>query len=98
MMWADFSAWLVTVGVIFAYLAAIFALIDFPQPVDPRSFAVLAARDRRRGGADLGRRSTCSFIRATRVDFGRAVGPRALGRNRAGSRFLHGLDGKSHRL
>jgi uncharacterized membrane protein len=28
MMWADFSAWLVTVGVIFAYLAAIFALID----------------------------------------------------------------------
>ena len=29
MMWADFSAWLVTVGVIFAYLAAIFGLIDF---------------------------------------------------------------------
>ena len=29
MMWADFSAWLVTVGVIFAYLAAIFGLVDF---------------------------------------------------------------------
>jgi uncharacterized membrane protein len=29
MMWADFSAWLVTTGVIFAYLAAIFGLIDF---------------------------------------------------------------------
>jgi uncharacterized membrane protein len=29
MMWADFSAWLVTVGVIFAYLAAIAGLIDF---------------------------------------------------------------------
>jgi uncharacterized membrane protein len=29
MMWADFSAWLVTVGVIFAYLAAIFGLIHF---------------------------------------------------------------------
>jgi uncharacterized membrane protein len=29
MMWADFSAWLVTVGVIFGYLAAIFGLIDF---------------------------------------------------------------------
>ena len=29
MMWADFSAWLVTVGVIFGYLAAVFGLIDF---------------------------------------------------------------------
>jgi uncharacterized membrane protein len=29
MMWADFSAWLVTVGVIMAYLAAIAGLIDF---------------------------------------------------------------------
>jgi uncharacterized membrane protein len=29
MMWADFSAWLVSVGVIFAYLAAVFGLIDF---------------------------------------------------------------------
>ena len=29
MMWADFSAWLVSVGVIFAYLAAISGLIDF---------------------------------------------------------------------
>jgi uncharacterized membrane protein len=29
MMWADFSAWLVTTGVIFAYFAAIFGLIDF---------------------------------------------------------------------
>jgi uncharacterized membrane protein len=29
MMWADFSAWLVTVGVIFGCLAAIFGLIDF---------------------------------------------------------------------
>ena len=29
MMWANFSAWLVSVGVIFAYLAAIFGLIDF---------------------------------------------------------------------
>lgn len=29
MMWADFSAWLVTVGVIFGVLAAIFGLIDF---------------------------------------------------------------------
>jgi uncharacterized membrane protein len=29
MMWADFSAWLVSVGVIFGYLAAIFGLIDF---------------------------------------------------------------------
>jgi uncharacterized membrane protein len=29
MMWADFSAWLVTVGVIMGYLAAIAGLIDF---------------------------------------------------------------------
>ena len=29
MMWADFSAWLVTVGVIVGFLAAIFGLIDF---------------------------------------------------------------------
>ena len=29
MMWADFSAWLVSVGVIFGYLAAVFGLIDF---------------------------------------------------------------------
>ena len=29
MMWADFSAWLVSVGVIFAVLAGIFGLIDF---------------------------------------------------------------------
>jgi uncharacterized membrane protein len=29
MMWADFSAWLVSVGVISAYLAAVFGLIDF---------------------------------------------------------------------
>ena len=28
-MWADFSAWLITVGVIAAYLAAIAGLIDF---------------------------------------------------------------------
>jgi uncharacterized membrane protein len=29
MMWANFSAWLVTIGVIFAYLVAVFGLIDF---------------------------------------------------------------------
>ena len=29
MMWADFSAWLVTVGVIMGWLAAIAGLIDF---------------------------------------------------------------------
>jgi uncharacterized membrane protein len=29
MMWADFSAWLITVGVILGYLAAIAGLIDF---------------------------------------------------------------------
>jgi len=29
MMWADFSAWLVTVGVIIGFLAAIAGLIDF---------------------------------------------------------------------
>jgi hypothetical protein len=29
MMWANFSAWLVSVGVIFAYLAAVFGLVDF---------------------------------------------------------------------
>lgn len=29
MVWADFSAWLVTVGVIMGYLAAIAGLIDF---------------------------------------------------------------------
>jgi len=29
MMWADFSAWLVTVGVILGYLAAIAGLVDF---------------------------------------------------------------------
>jgi uncharacterized membrane protein len=29
MMWADFSAWLVTVGVIVGYLAAIAGLVDF---------------------------------------------------------------------
>jgi uncharacterized membrane protein len=29
MMWADFSAWLVTVGVIVGWLAAIAGLIDF---------------------------------------------------------------------
>ena len=29
MMWANFSAWLVSLGVIFGFLAAIFGLIDF---------------------------------------------------------------------
>ena len=29
MMWANFSAWLVTVGVIVGFIAAIFGLIDF---------------------------------------------------------------------
>jgi uncharacterized membrane protein len=29
MMWADFSAWLVTVGVVVGYLAALVGLIDF---------------------------------------------------------------------
>ncbi|MGN6466151.1 MAG: DUF2231 domain-containing protein, partial [Rhizobiaceae bacterium] len=29
MMWADFSAWLITVGVVLGYLAAIAGLIDF---------------------------------------------------------------------
>ena len=29
MMWANFSAWLVTVGVIVGFVAAIFGLIDF---------------------------------------------------------------------
>jgi uncharacterized membrane protein len=29
MMWADFSAWLVTVGVIFGLIAALFGLVDF---------------------------------------------------------------------
>ena len=29
MMWADFSAWLVTVGVIMAYLVALVGVIDF---------------------------------------------------------------------
>ena len=29
MMWADFSAWLVTVGVIVGFIAAIFGLVDF---------------------------------------------------------------------
>ena len=29
MMWADFSAWLITVGVILGYVAAIAGLIDF---------------------------------------------------------------------
>jgi uncharacterized membrane protein len=29
MMWADFSAWLVTVGVVMAYLAALVGVIDF---------------------------------------------------------------------
>jgi uncharacterized membrane protein len=29
MMWADFSAWLVSVGVVMGFLAAIFGLIDF---------------------------------------------------------------------
>jgi uncharacterized membrane protein len=29
MMWANFSAWLVTVGVLFGFMAAVFGLIDF---------------------------------------------------------------------
>ena len=48
-MWADFSAWLVTVGVILGLIAAIFGLIDSSQqPVDRRPTTGVAARERKR--------------------------------------------------
>ena len=46
MMWADFSAWLVTVGVIVDYLAAIFGLIDFLSNRLIRAQSGVAACDR----------------------------------------------------
>ena len=97
MMWANFSAWLVTVGVIFGYLAAIFGLIDFlgsrsiraQPPAWPHAIGnVVAAHS---GHAQHVR----SF--AGRMDLGRAVRPRALGRNRADP-AVHGLDGTSDGL
>ena len=94
MMWANFSAWLVTVGVIFGYLAAIFGLIDFlGNRSDPRSTAGVAARDRERRAAHSGHAQHVRSF-AGRMDFGRAVGPRAFGRNRADSP-VHRLDGTS---
>ena len=62
MMWADFSAWLLVVGVIMGVLAAIAGLIDFlEQPPDPRAGAGLAAhaRQHRRAGA---RRSSTLLV------------------------------------
>ena len=92
MMWADFSAWLVTVGVIVGLLAAIFGLIDFlGSRLDPRPKAGVAARDRKCRGAHS---RDAQHVRslARRVDLGRAVGPRAFGGRRAPS-HLHDLDG-----
>jgi uncharacterized membrane protein len=51
MMWADFSAWLVTVGVIMGWLAALAVLIDFlggrlvgeDAPVWPRAIGIAVA-------------------------------------------------------
>ena len=58
MMWANFSAWLVSVGVIFGYLAAIFSRSS-RQPVHPRSTASVAARNWERRRARPALRSTC---------------------------------------
>lgn len=54
-MWADFSAWLVTVGTIVAWLAAI-AGADrlFGKPCRARTTAGMAACHRQCRGADLG--------------------------------------------
>ena len=92
MMWADFSAWLVTVGVIFGFLAAIFGLIDFlGSRLDPRPIAGMAARDRQCRGAHPGHaQHVRSFAR--RLDFGGAVGPHSFRRDRADS-DVHRLDG-----
>jgi uncharacterized membrane protein len=88
MMWANFSAWLVSVGVVFGYLAAVFGLIDFlssrfiraQPPAWPHAIGNVAL-----------------LILATLNMFGRSVGARTVGRNRAGS-YVHGLDGPSDGL
>ena len=49
MIWADFSAWLVTIGVIMGLLAAVAGLIDFLSPC-PRPGAGLAAHARKHAG------------------------------------------------
>ena len=92
MMWANFSAWLVTVGVIFGLSRRHFRPDRFSrQSVDPRAKAGVAARDRKRRAAHSGdAQHVRSF--AGRMDFGRAVGPRAFGCYRADSP-VHCLDG-----
>src|SRR5882762_3734233 len=55
MMWADFSAWLVTVGVVMGWLAAIAGLIDFSQqPASARPSSSMASCDRQCRGANIG--------------------------------------------
>jgi uncharacterized membrane protein len=92
MMWANFSAWLVSVGVIFGYLAAVFGLIDFlgsrfiraQPPAWPHAIGNVVL---------LALATLNMFVHlAGRMDFGRAVGPHALSPSRAHS-AVHGLDG-----
>ena len=80
MMWADFSAWLVTVGVIFGFLAAIFGLIDFlgNRSIRAQGPAWPHAIGNRRAARPGHAQHVRSFAR--RLDLGRAVGPRAFRR------------------
>jgi hypothetical protein len=97
MMWADFSAWLLTVGVIIGWLAALAGLVDFlgdrlireQAPAWPH-FIGNAAR------AGLGDAQPAA-PHARRLDLGGSLGPRSFGARRADP-SVHRLDGLVHGL
>jgi uncharacterized membrane protein len=68
MMWANFSAWLVTVGVIVGLIAAVFGLIDFlssrliraQPPAWPHAIGNVVLRTARSDGRGTGLRDAVS--------------------------------------
>ena len=61
MMWANFSAWLVTVGVIVGFVAAIFGLIDFLSNRLIRAQRPRGLMRSATSSCSFSQRSTCSF-------------------------------------